>query len=1640
MFLEAKPIWAKGKTNELNTFVVFQGKLDGAVKAELHIAGTVFYRVYVNGQFLCAGPARTAKGYVREDVITLPESQAEREIVIEAVGYYCKSISTVKQPSGLMAEVHSEGTLLMSLAKDFHIYMPPCKVQKTERYSAQRHFTEIWDYTEKKGELLEKWLVEAEIIDEVPVVIDRVAPYPAYHKRSLCSASQKGSYKFKEELPYQKEKYSWKMSEDWGCFPYDEIEHHPFAWAQCLVTCKKSGEEMLPLTLNEGEYALFDFTQTEAGFLRSQLCALQKSEIVLSFCEYFEGENFEFQNMNAHNVVEYILDENESRQVQSFEPYTFRFVMLAVKKGSVLVESFGMTSYEFDTSRVQMLNSSNDVLNRIYKAAVRTFAHNAVDLYFDCPSRERAGWLCDSYFTAKTEYALTGKTSVEDAFLENYRLYKNQGELPSGVIPKCYPSDAMEHQAFVPQWTMWYILEVEEYIHVRGNEEKKELFRQSIYDLLAFYRQYENEDGLLERLPSWNFVEWSKANDWTEDVNYPTNFLYAKVLECVALLYGDEECRIRCAQVRKKTIESSFRDGYFRDHSVRDEHGNLVLCEDASEAGQYYAVLFGGIDLNSDTYCYLKSLILNVFSPQRTENVEEIFPVNMFIGAYLRLEVLLKMKEYALVLKDVVGFFGNMEAYTGTLWEYKTHKGSYDHGFASYAAVVIGKALEETYKPLPFWSWNDKLETKGLTEQIQWMKENGFGGFFMHARSGLDTEYLGEEWFDCIRECCKKAEKSGMQAWAYDENGWPSGFADGKLLEDEQNRDRYLAYTIGTYDEKALVSYEFCENKLKRVLGSPKKQGKFLNVYEHIAVSTADVLNKEVVDQFIKLTHQRYKKELGEDFSSAIAGFFTDEPQYQRWAHPYTKVLPAYFKEKYGEDLLDSLGLMFVEAEGYRAFRYKYWICMQELMLHAFGENIYQWCDTHGVRLTGHYYEEATLAGQMRGCAGVMPFYEFEHIPGIDKLGKQLASPAAAKQVSSVARQLGKKQVLTESYAGCGWNVTPRELKRITEHQYVHGVNLLCHHLLPYSETGQRKRDFPAHFSDITPWVRKDIKTFNDYFTKLGYLLGESEEIVSVAVFCPIRSVYLEYKHSDSACISEIEKSYADLLTSLSKWNIPYHILDETILEKYGACDNAGLSVGQCIYDTIVFPKTDTMSKQTWRLLQAFLNQGGKVLFTDGVPAFLEGEEYEFGLQSNVTWKEMQCAQKYQIDLTDTEVYSTLHEDRQGNYFLYAVNVSDREAYEVTFDGDFQSFKGYELETESYYKQSKKVYFRPGQSKVLYFSMEKAPAEVKKEEIVLKGEMKITDVSDNYLTLDRVSISYDGTNYSEEYSCAKVFNDLLEQRYDGELWLKYCFNVKTVPERLSFLAENMNRISCTMNGIPLEFDGAADFEKRIDKADISSFCKVGCNEVVMKIHFFERESTYYALFGEGVTESLRNCIVYDTCIEACYLQGDFGVYSDCAFERDSKTGIYFCDGAFYLDKKPQTVTDTVTQGYPFFAGNMTVQIHFESDGSPCELRMPKNVHLSYLKVNGTPVQKGYFEDLADISDYVHTGVNVAEITVYSGNRNLFGPHHYLPEPEPKLAMPNRFDFILYYKNGKCEREASGYSFVGFCETKEDINR
>ena len=689
MLLQARPVFAAGKERELNYTLLLRDTVASLAGTTLYITAASFYRVAVNGRFVAFGPARTAYGYARVDELPLGKygRKGENEIVIEVAGYACRSLSTVQQDSFVCAELRRGEEVLLATGRDFTGYRSAHRVQHAERYSGQRHFGEVWDYTEEDP-FREAYRVALAESAGTPVFLPRVVPYPAYD----CVRAARGSigrFHYHHPRDFRMNRYSFTatMAREWGSYPEEAIVTHPYRWLQDQkMAHERYGK--LPVSLSAGEYVLLDMKRIEVGFLCLDAKTMEDCELVLGFSELCSPRSFAFTNMNVQNVIEYRIPAGRSLCVQSFEPYTARFAVLAVKKGTLRLSDFFIRTLEHDRARILPATVKDPALRRIRAAAETTFVHNALDIYTDCPSRERAGWLCDSFFTGRAEYFLTGKTCVEDAYLENYRLYRYTGELPKGALPMCFPSDIQPGGKWIPQWNMWYVLEVCEYLTVRRPDVDRALFRESVYGILEMLASHENADGLLQNLPSWNFVEWSTANEWVQDVNYPTNFLYAALLRAAGNTFSDPALIARGARVRATTRERAFDGEVFVDNAVLDEIGVLRNTRNSSEAGQYYAMLFGDLELADPKYARLVSYLHDSFE-SFDKTGREFVPVNAFIGLYLRIWLLMELGERELLRQNLKDFFGGMVRATGTLWEYKQHKGSYDHGFASFAALAI---------------------------------------------------------------------------------------------------------------------------------------------------------------------------------------------------------------------------------------------------------------------------------------------------------------------------------------------------------------------------------------------------------------------------------------------------------------------------------------------------------------------------------------------------------------------------------------------------------------------------------------------------------------------------------------------------------------------------------------------------------------------------------------------------------------------------------------------------------------------------------------------------------------------------------------------------------------------------------------
>jgi hypothetical protein len=196
---------------------------------------------------------------------------------------------------------------------------------------------------------------------------------------------------------------------------------------------------------------------------------------------------------------------------------------------------------------------------------------------------------------------------------------------------------------------------------------------------------------LLEKLPGWVFVEWSAANSFTKDINFPTNMLYARALDAAARLLNESPLSCKAEKLRNIIRERSFDGEFFIDNEVYVD-GVLTRTNNRTETCQYYA-FFTGV-ATPETHNELWQRLLKEFGPERTKKGlhPEIHPSNAFIGNYLRLMLLDENGFYEQLLDESKGYFLYMAERTGTLWEFISTEASCNHGFASYTASMIKNA------------------------------------------------------------------------------------------------------------------------------------------------------------------------------------------------------------------------------------------------------------------------------------------------------------------------------------------------------------------------------------------------------------------------------------------------------------------------------------------------------------------------------------------------------------------------------------------------------------------------------------------------------------------------------------------------------------------------------------------------------------------------------------------------------------------------------------------------------------------------------------------------------------------------------------------------------------------------------------
>lgn len=958
----------------------------------------------------------------------------------------------------------------------------------------------------------------------------------------------------------------------------------------------------------------------------------------------------------------------------------------------------------------------------------------------------------------------------------------------------------------------------------------------------------------------------------------------------------------------------------------------------------------------------------------------------------------------------------------------------------------------DQYRGKPFWCWNGKLDKEEIIRQVHIMKDMGFGGFFMHSRTGLETEYLGQEWFEIVTAAAQEAKKLGMSAWLYDEDRWPSGTAGGEITKTlefqlkfismydadaEPEREVHIAGELGRFairlnESGEMLDYypirEESECKegyvVKKFLIEHMKSSHFYNGYTYV-----DTMNRKATEAYLNATHEKYRKKCGDMFGKTILGVFTDEPhrgailngfgimnENKMQMLPYSYELYGRYRKITGEKLSEKLPELFYKRADseINTTMYYYIETTQQLFLENFAKPYHEWCLKNKLIFTGHILHEDSLAIQTMFQGSVQRFYEHMDYPGVDILTEGNRAYWVAKQVQSVARQMGKKFVLSELYGCTGWQFNFRSHRDVGVWQTLLGINLRCHHLCWYTMEGEAKRDYPASIFYQSSWY-EDYKYIEDYFVRLGEILDKGKPQCEVLVVNPVESAWLYPRMGWEKNLfdlqveeaKQLEEDYGKLFGILTTGQVDFDYGDEEMLSRYAKIVTDGESVKlkfkKSEYSCIVVCGMRTMRSTTANILKKFMEAGGRVIVAGKAPAYMDaaalfpedglrGSE-QIAFEREAVLKSLDGYRKMKID--SSEILTAVRKVKDG-YYAVCLNTdrdSKKEGLTLQFD---RAYNVNEIRLEDGKKrgiaanaESIPICFEPGECRVFRLMRQETCAKIAKEEepkgeVVLSGEMEYELSEGNILPLDFATYALDGVTDGKSYEILRIdrmvreslgmplrggemiqpwyrekYGILKDETGKHTIRLRYTFSAEVLPEtEYHLVMEQSERWDIRVNRKKLEKNVKGHWiDKCFDEIELPrELLKTGKNTIEMT-----------AEYDAGLN------------LECAYILGNFGVGLE-----GKKTWIR------ELPKKLKT-GDITYQGLPFYSGKI-----FYHTGI-CNERL--KVKLEDCCGAVSKVRSGKYSEYIAFAPYeskIFDCKGELKIEVSLTRRNTFGPLHYAP--------------------------------------------
>ena len=545
------------------------------------------------------------------------------------------------------------------------------------------------------------------------------------------------------------------------------------------------------------------------------------------------------------------------------------------------------------------------------------------------------------------------------------------------------------------------------------------------------------------------------------------------------------------------------------------------------------------------------------------------------------------------------------------------------------------------YGLYPFWFWNGLEKEEEIRRQLYLFSEAGCKGFVIHSRTGNQVEYLSDRWMELIRFTCEEAAAIGLKIWLYDEDGYPSGNAGQRVQAGHPELEqKCVIFEYGPYDPSEPLLAAFDASSFQPIDESFPPGGDALKFQVRHIPHLVDVFAPEACRRFLSITHEAYKKAVGDYFGTVIEAFYTDDESFLGCCIdglPWSEFLASAYQARFGSDIRGILPLLVEDLPGFQEARARFYSLALELFLENFIRPQRDWARENGLAYLGHLCcDEGPFKASIKAFGDSMPFMRLETVPSIDDFlvdlddqrylshlvnaGRHALTPAEGpdvsraplllyKSASTIAHQFAGNALSCECLTYLGWSKTPAYIDRQMAFEIAMGVNLMTPHAFYYTIGDGTQDDCPPSYFFQQPWFRMASPLYQRW-AEAAQLLSRGRFHATTLLPYPAaitsgldgREVSSTFRcrvpASRSYSLAEQERALARSVCELCRRHVGFDFLDERFLDDVNV-DAGLLKVGDMAYSTVLLPPCVSLLPKTKSLLCRFAMSGGKVLFAE---------------------------------------------------------------------------------------------------------------------------------------------------------------------------------------------------------------------------------------------------------------------------------------------------------------------------------------------------------------------------------------------------------------------------------------------------------